>query len=366
MKKYAFQEITFMQYIFLIHGTQVGIGFLSLPGRLAEESGTDGWMSILIGWIFSIIASLIIIQLMKKHPDKNVVDLLQRYFGKWLGSLGTILLTLYLAFMAFAIIHRTALYVNSWVLHQTPSYILLILFTIPSYLIIHGGVRNIARYAELVFLMSIWMYLVYLIPLKDSHWINLLPLFKEGLQPLLLSIKTTVFSFLGFEITLFLYPYLKKKQLASIGIIIANTLSMLVYLYITIICFAFFSPDEITKFFEPTLYILRIIEFKFVERVDIIVMSFYIIVISKVWIPYMLFTVMSTSQILNNQDYKKLLFLLLVLFVLVTGIINPSFNANTSLMKILEKFGFIIAFVFPICFWFYMSVSDRIFRRENI
>ena len=41
MKKYAYNEITLMQYIFLINGTQVGTGVLALPRVLAEKAGKE-------------------------------------------------------------------------------------------------------------------------------------------------------------------------------------------------------------------------------------------------------------------------------------------------------------------------------------
>ena len=60
MKKYAYNDITLMQYIVLINGMQVGTGVLSLPRVLAEKAGTDGWIAILIGWIFSTISGVFI------------------------------------------------------------------------------------------------------------------------------------------------------------------------------------------------------------------------------------------------------------------------------------------------------------------
>ncbi|MGV3137392.1 GerAB/ArcD/ProY family transporter [Brevibacillus agri] len=86
MKKYAFNELTVFQYIYLIHGAQVGIGVLSMPRELAEVAGTDGWLSILIGWFAAMAVSLVIIGIMKRYPGKTIVDLLPLFLGKWLGK----------------------------------------------------------------------------------------------------------------------------------------------------------------------------------------------------------------------------------------------------------------------------------------
>ena len=50
MKKYAYNDITVMQYIFIINASQVGTGILSLPRVLAEKAGTDSWIALFIGW----------------------------------------------------------------------------------------------------------------------------------------------------------------------------------------------------------------------------------------------------------------------------------------------------------------------------
>ena len=79
--KHKKNQITFFQYIFLIHGVQLGVGILTLPSELAEKAGTDGWISIIIGWFISTLAGLLIVQVMKKYPNGTIIDLLTHYFG---------------------------------------------------------------------------------------------------------------------------------------------------------------------------------------------------------------------------------------------------------------------------------------------
>ncbi|WP_051870503.1 GerAB/ArcD/ProY family transporter [Brevibacillus laterosporus] len=76
MRAYPITNISLMQYIFIIHGTQVGIGILTLPRELTEIAGTDGWISILFGGVCSVLTSILITSIMKKHPDKTLYELL--------------------------------------------------------------------------------------------------------------------------------------------------------------------------------------------------------------------------------------------------------------------------------------------------
>ena len=54
--KYTKNQITLMQYIFLIHGVQVGVGLLTLPRELAEKAG-DGWLDRHHYWLVFLYTS---------------------------------------------------------------------------------------------------------------------------------------------------------------------------------------------------------------------------------------------------------------------------------------------------------------------
>lgn len=69
MNPYATRQITVLQYIFFIHGAQVGIGILTIPRDVAEIAGTDGWIGIILGWLAAIMASLIIVNTMKRYRN---------------------------------------------------------------------------------------------------------------------------------------------------------------------------------------------------------------------------------------------------------------------------------------------------------
>jgi len=108
-------------------------------------------------------------------------------------------------------------------------------------------------------------------------------------MPILYTVKTTVIAFLGFEMAFLFYPYLQNKKAAAKGIVIANTLTLVVYLHITFICFIYFSPEEITQFLWPTLTLVKPIQFPFLERMEIVFVSFYIFLFSTSGIPYLFF-----------------------------------------------------------------------------
>ncbi len=155
MKKYAYNEITLMQYIILINGVQVGTGVLSLPRVLAEKAGTDGWIAILIGWIFSTISGVFIVKTAARYPEDTIYDILIRLFGKIVGKAFVVIYMMYFAFYSCIVLINAMLYLKGWLLPKTPDYIVIFLFSIPTYFVARNGPSILGRYAELFF---IWRF----------------------------------------------------------------------------------------------------------------------------------------------------------------------------------------------------------------
>ncbi|BBI34123.1 GerAB/ArcD/ProY family transporter [Cohnella abietis] len=360
MRKYALNEITLMQFIFIIHGVQVGAGIISLPRELAGKAGTDGWMSFIITWVINVLVSLVIIQVFKRFPDDTAYDLLKRLFGKWLSLIFSIPLALYYIFCAWLVLIESIQYIKAWFLPQSPDYIVFLLFSIPTFMLARNGLRVVGRYSELIFYMTVWMPAILLLVLNDCHWIHFLPFLKEGIMPVFKGVGTTVFFTVGFETTFLLYPFLKNKQKAVLGIVVANSLTILAYLLVTIICFAFFSPDEITGYNQPLLSLLKVIQFRFLVRFDLIFLAIFLFMLSSTWIPYMFFAAFGVSQLLRKQDHSPYVMVLIVVFLLMVFFIHPSWNQTNEWQKWLNYYAIGIVFLLPIMLWASIQVYVRV------
>jgi spore germination protein (amino acid permease) len=366
MKKYTYNEITYSQYILLIVGTQIGVGFLSLPSTLAKKAGTDGWMGIIIGWFFSIVASIILVKTAEKYPNDTLYDILIRLFGKVLGKAAILIYLVYCVCFSWLILTNTMLYIKGWFLPNTPDYVIVILFSIPTFLVVRNGLRVIGRYAEFIFYITIWLPVLFFIPLKDGSFLHLLPLFKVGWKHIATTVLPTFYSFLGFELTFFFYPFLEKKQYAVRGIVIANTYVMLFYLFVTISCFVFFSPDGISDYKQPVLNLVKVIEFQFLERIDMIILNILLLISSRAWILYMYCAVYCSSQLMNKQDHSSHVPILLGLFIAAIFLIHPSWIQFRTWQEWMSNTGIGLAYIFPVFLWVYTWVYEKYKRRRAL
>jgi spore germination protein (amino acid permease) len=356
-------DITTLQFACLISGFQISIAYLPLPRLLAEGAGTDGWMTILVLWLLSVIASICAVRLMRRLPEGTVLDLISKRIGKWAGKTAAFVFCVYFAAMAYDGFVRTTNITRSWLLPETKVYVMLILLLIPAYAIVKGGPLLVGRYAEFVFLITCWTPLIFLYPLREAHWLNLLPIFKEGAWPIFEGIKHILFSFVGFAATLFLYPNLKHKEYAVKGVVLANSMTAALYVWITLVCFAYFSPDEIMEFNQPVISMLKTIEFRIMERIEVPFIAFYLFVYSMIWVPASYFTVLCSSRLLKAGGIRIHLLIFFILLAVSSFFYFPSFNQNEKLETALGSAGAVLEYMFPVVLLFLFWAQDRLKRR---
>lgn len=344
-------KLTLLQFIFIIHGVQLGVGLITLPREAAEGAGTDGWISIFLCGLITTFASIVIVQVMNKYPNGTILDLISHYFGKWIGKLFTLLFFLYFTIMTSVTLVRETLFIQSWILPFSQLYVLYILLAIPTYLIVSEDIHIIGRYAVVVFIMSAWLIIIYFMPLQFANWLHLLPIIKDGWSPIITTVKKAIFAYSGFEVAFFLYPYLQNKKQATIGVIIANVLTTGVFVIVTLIVYAFYNPYEVINYSEPAMTMLKVIELKFIERLEIIFFSFYLFIISTTVIPYMFFAIFCLRNLMNKGSQNTLTLSFLLIVFLYVYFYKPTFENNLMVQQIVDQFGLIIAYILPIILW---------------
>ncbi|MED0936274.1 endospore germination permease [Bacillus mobilis] len=362
MTNRAKREITLFQYIQTISGVQVGFGVLTLPREVAQGANTDGWMSIIIGWAITTLVSLCIVQIMSKHPGYTLLDVLTRYLGNWLGKGMMLLWILYAVLAAVSLIFSLLYIMHIWILPRSPMFLIMMLLSIPMLMLACKGVLIISRYAVFTVFFTLWMPLF--IPLKDGHWVYLLPLLKEGWIPVFNTVKSTIIAFLGFEFAFVLYPYLSNKSSAKKGIVLANLITLFVYLQVTFVSFVYFSPDGITKFLWPTLSLVTPFHFSFLERFEIIFLSFYLFIIFDSCIPYIFTASDGINQLLNKKGSSLPVWFLLLGCVFVLFFYIPSSYQISALREFWGTASYFIVFLFPVVFLLYMTLYQHWKRRK--
>ncbi|WP_435164780.1 GerAB/ArcD/ProY family transporter [Paenibacillus glycanilyticus] len=357
-------SLSFLQFVFIIAGIQISIAVLSTPREVSRSAGTDGWITIIIGWLITIIPSLLVFKTMQRSSEGTILDLLRRRLGRWIAVLFALIMAVYLGSLAYIGLLRTLLIIRVWLLQNTSPFVVLLLLFIPTYIVAREGPKLLGRFAEVIFYFLFWLPLIYLLPMKQGRWLNLIPIVKEGWGPILSAVPGVLFAYLGFIVAYFLYPHLTNKKYAGAGILLANTITMATNLLITLVCFIYFSPNEMVEINQPVITVLKTIQFKFVERIEVIFISLYIGIYSLIWIPCLYFTAYCLKWARNGAGERSYLIGLLFLIGIGTYFFIPTFNQSDWLEHQLTKFGIVIEYILPITIWIYLVIQERL-RQEG-
>ncbi|WP_235439594.1 GerAB/ArcD/ProY family transporter [Paenibacillus sp. DMB20] len=137
---------------------------------------------------------------------------------------------------------------------------------------------------------------------------------------------------------------------------------MLVYVFVTIICFVFYSPDGITVVNQPGLSFLKTIEFRFLERFDMVFLAVYLILVSKAWNTYAYVSAFSTGRILNKQDHSSYAFIYFLLVIGCVFFVNPTWNLSEKWTTLVSYIGMAVIYVFPL-FLLVFALGHEKYRR---
>ncbi|MFT4141209.1 MAG: endospore germination permease [Bacillus sp. (in: firmicutes)] len=353
--------ITLFQYIFIVNGIQIGTGILSLPRIVAEKAGTDGWLAVIIGWGCSVLASIFLIQAIQNRQQNTTHHFFRQLFGKYIGCILMFFYSIYFLSTYWIIIVNSILFIQGWFLPHTSKYSIFLLLCIPTYMVAHKGIQSVGKYCEIIFYMTVSIPFLFLIfmPITNGHWLNFLPFLKEGMFPILKAVPSTAFSFLGFEMCVFLYPYLQQKKYALHGIIIANTITMIFYLFTVIICFYFFSPDGIPHLIQPVLSLLKLIEFRFLERFDLVILSCYLVVVSTSWISLLYGGILLINFSKKESVRAYQIIIILLISVLFIFLLNPSWSQLKQYQSTISNIGLGLVYCFSLFLWLYSKIYNR-------
>lgn len=342
---------------------QLGTGVFTLPREMANIAGTDGWITLFFAWLINVGFGILIVLIMRQFPEDGLPDLLNRFFGRLLGKTILIFFITFFVFICFSMLVNIIFYIKAWFLNETSLWLIMLIMVIPGYIIGKENIQIVGRYSSLIFFFTIWTPFMLILCLKSSHPIYLLPILKEGWSPVFQAVSVTIVSFIGNEVIYFIYPYLQKKQWAIRGVVFANTITLIIYLFVTLVCYVTLSPDEILEYSQPMMDLLKTINLRFVERLDMVYLALYIFIISSAWVPYSFIASIATSHLFGTGKHNPYMLVYLILFVLVTAIMLPSWRELTMIYKWIHHMSIILLYYLPIFLYIYSFFYNKYHRR---
>lgn len=301
-----YNEISGFQLFLLVYLTQVGVGLLTLPRTVTAEAGSDGWICVLIAMLLALVVTAIHVSLSNRFRGLTLVEITRRLFGKYFGTVVSILYVVYFTMVAAFELRSIADLVAIWGGVGITLWTNLLLTIVPTIYIARNGLKVIARSFNFYIYHLVPLYLTILWTAGEFEWRLILPIGTAGPMHLLKGIHVCMFVFLGLEMILFIGPMVQNPKKIMLSALLGTIAAGLTYTTIVFLCIGFFGTKEMQWDIWPALYMARAVKFALVERVDFFVNIIWVIIGFSTLAMYYYLSGFSLSRVLNIKDHKNM------------------------------------------------------------
>ena len=357
--------ISSKQFMIITLLFSIGTAILIIPASITSAAKQDAWIAAIIGVVLSLPVVKLLVTLGKRTPTLTFVEanekILGRFFGKF-TSIGFIFLSLLSASDLLFII---GIFMKTEIMLETPTMAFAFLFCIIIIYAAFLGIEVFARSAEILFPMFILIFIIFVVCISPSVQLeNLQPIMEAPAKSLFFSIIRfmSLFSF-PLVILLMIFPsVVNVHQSAQKGFYIGNILGGIVLIAIITLSILVLGPANTASRTFPSYSLAQRISIgNFLQRIEVIMATMWIISIYIKTFMYFYTAVIGIAQICKINNHRPLIFPLGMIILGLSQIVHP----NIVHLKIYDRDIFpIFSFIFAILLPFVLLLVAKI-RKIN-
>ncbi len=349
--------------MFIIHSVQAGVGMAGLPRIVYLEAQHDAWISVFLAGVFTAVVLGLIITMLRQYDSPDLYGIHLDIFGKWIGNTLSFIYMIYMSASFFIIFMNYIEIVQVWIFPDLPTWQLAVVLNLLSIYAVYGGIRVIVGVAFLSVTGTFWLAVVLFVPVQYGDFTHIFPIMNTDIKHLIRGIHSTTLSMMGFELIMFVYPFVKEKQKTMIFAQLGNLVTTLVFTAATIISIVFFASNSLEKTIWPLLSMFKIVRLPNLERFEFIAVSFWMLIILPNMCLYLWSASKGFSRIFKGKQ-KMGIWIIAGITFLGSFFIRARYEMNTA-TDIVAKAGFYAAFCYPILLSLIVLVKKRVYRKET-
>jgi spore germination protein KB len=337
------KEAIFLLIIFYI-GSSIILG-------VGGEAKNDAWISVILGLVMAAPIILIYARLLSLFPEKDLFDILDWAFGKWIGKLFTLIYVWYSFHLGALVIRNFGEFTNSIAMPETPILVPMLCIGIISIVAVTSGIEVIGRISAAVLpILFIIITLVSLMAIPKMHFHFLKPIFGNGFLPILKG-GFSVFSFPFAESVLLMgvFSSLKTKKSPFKVYLLATAIAGLLISIITIRNITVLGVTYSKYYFPAHIAVSMVSLGDFLQRIELTVaVNFVFGVFIKSSI-CLFVACKGIAKLLNLNDYRSIVIQVSLLMVYFAYIVYDSIMEMTNwAFKVYAYYAFPFQVVFPV------------------
>ncbi|MBO6145929.1 MAG: GerAB/ArcD/ProY family transporter [Bacilli bacterium] len=328
--------------------------------QILNSAGNSSIYSILLGSIFSIIILFFLMRLFNYKKDLDLFKKIEVIYGKSIGSIINFVIFILITFLFIYLLWDVNAYVQNKYLDNTPNYIILILFLIPTIWCANLDMKSISKVSFSLFVISVIMILFSATNLvKFIELNNFKPYFNTSFFIVIKNalVFTSYFITPIFMILMTPKNTIENNKLLDQSIFKFSLLSTLNYLCIFIFIIGIFGI-ELSKIFSYPEYSLmkKINYFDFIQHIENIatIQFLYCLFISNV------ICLKFIKEYLIHTGLKNIIhFIIIICFIASLFIFK-----NTTMGYEIVKHYFIYIYFIPI--FILILISNIKIKRNKV
>ncbi|SHH73836.1 GerAB/ArcD/ProY family transporter [Clostridium grantii] len=332
---------------------------LGVRGIQAKE---DFWVALILTIAITIFMSFILSKLYYTYPNKDLFDIIEICFGRFIGK---IFITLYVYFLleeGTMVLMNFAYFTNLTYLDRTPLLVIKMFFLLLCLYTSKLGIYILGRCSE--------YFLIWVIPIigfsiafsiPDMDFNNIRPFFNTGVRPIMMGVLYAYTFPFGEIVTLSAVLSNLKERNSAYKIYISGTLiSGLILLLTSSTNILVLGVKVASSTFYPTYITMSKIQIgDAIQRIEIIMTLVYILSALIKTSVYLLATCKAIIKLFDFHDHSFLLtptaFLMLNLSIFLTPNILAYWEYND---KFWTYWSLFFLFIFPVILLIVSSIKE--------
>lgn len=312
--------------------------------------GTTSWYMTIISCITTIIFFLFICKLIERFPGKDIFEIYEIVFGKFLGKLIGLMFSLFLLFYCSSGIREFLEMIKSYNLPDTPPSIIIGALMLVIALICYKGIENLARFSYIIFypfIIGIFFILILALPYYKPDYLK--PYFGYGLWK---TVYTGFFRSSAYQEVTLLYIIMKSihglKDFKKAGLttIILSGIITCVSILCYIMAFGYIAGAEsVSGIFQLS----RIIYYnRYFQEIESIFLFIWVLAAVQNSSLAMYLSITAYCKTFNIGDHRNLILPFSFLTFTASLIPNNFPQVIDVNMMIIRQYSFPLPFILPI------------------
>jgi spore germination protein len=348
--EYGDQEIGQSEIVVTVASVIIGYGVLAMPRDLAKAtSEADGLISIFAAGLITLFAAWMAAKLSARFPQHSFFEYTSKIATKPVAYCLSALVALYSILFASYEMRGVANIAKQYLFDRTPIEVIALYFLLVVIYGVSGSrvaiIRLNALFMPIVFGVAVLLLFLNIPSFKLEH---IKPFLTTNFSGYLSGMKTTIFSFLGFEVLLFYVSLMNRPQKAPIGAIIGTSIPLLYYLVSYFFIIGVFGDATTTNILYPGVEIAKEIEVPggFFERFESLFFTIWIMTLFNTTIMVVDISVICLQVLFKNKKKQGIIFGLAPIIYLC-GMFTETIDQFAKFGDLVSYFGLVIEFFFP-------------------